>query len=103
MMLPVTPRVTTNSPAISAIERCRSRSRLCTRSESPGVNVLDERDDAVEIGVLVVVQRHVAAVRAVEIAPLLDALRHHLNVLRIHRVVLRADGEGWHGDLREIG
>src|SRR4029453_10525106 len=100
MMLPVTPSVTTNRPATSAIERWRRRSRLRTRLESTGVHILQKRDDSVEVGLLVVVHRQVAAVRAVQVASLLDALRNHLHVLRIHRVVLRADGEGGHRNLR---
>src|SRR6185295_1645917 len=73
-----------------------------TVSETAFIHVVDEGDYALHVRVLVVVYRKVAPVRTVEVTSLRALARHHLHVLRVHRIVARTDDERGHPDLSKV-
>ena len=58
------------------------------------LEAVQEVDEAGEVGRLVVIHGQVAAVRAVQVAPLRQPAGHHLHVAWVHGVVPRADDQG---------
>ena len=60
-------------------------------------------DYTFDVDLLVIVHRHVTAVRTVEVSSLLHLVRHHLHVFRVHSVESGTDDQGRHSDLRQIG
>src|SRR5665647_468872 len=60
-------------------------------------------DQAVHVGLLVVVHRHVAARRAMEVCATREGACHLFHVGRVHRVVLGANNERGHLDVMEVG
>ena len=58
------------------------------------LEAVQEVDEAGEVGRLVVIHGQVAAVRAVQVAPLRQQAGHHLHVAWVHGVVPRADDQG---------
>src|SRR5438132_14001506 len=73
------------------------------KSKAICIHVADELDEALEVDLLVIVERQVAAIRTGEVAPLSDCPRHPCHVFGIHRVVPGADDQGRHGDLCQVG
>src|SRR5436190_1280344 len=66
------------------------------------LHVVEEFDEAGEVGFLVVVHGQVAAVRAVQVPAAWQAAGHHLHVRGIHRVVAGADHQRRHVDRCEV-
>src|SRR5690348_7042104 len=87
--------------APDALQYSASAPRL-VGSEAARVYIVDELDEAAEVDFLVVEERAVAALRAVEIAPAAHGRGHPFHVLGVHGVVGRADGQRWDLDEREV-
>ena len=62
----------------------------CSSSQA-SMHVANELNDAAKVRCLVVVHRHVAAVRAVQVPAALDGAGHPFHMSRIHRVISGAD------------
>src|SRR5450759_236727 len=78
-----------------------------TQCSRPGLaslplDITYEPDQTVEVGLLVVVHRHVGAIWAKVEAALGDATSDHFHVGRVHGVMCRSDHQGRHGYPTEI-
>src|SRR5579863_4618508 len=81
------------------------RSVTGTADEQPAAlaQAGQEADQAGEVGLLVVVHGHVAAVGAVKVLTGRELARHHLHVRGVHAVVAGTDDQRGHGYRAEIG